>query len=208
MSVLSYKSARTEEAKGTYAFVSLGCPKNLVDSERMLGLLDVDGYQVVSDPDGADFVVVNTCGFIEQSRQESYAVIREMLELKRAGRTRGVIVSGCLAERQKELLLEELPQIDHLVGVFGRDEIARVADRLVGRLDEQRTVFRPAPIEALSDRQRFAHHAAPFCLSEDFRRLRSFVHVLCDSQDAWQTCQQVRGTSHLRSAGAGGGRRA
>jgi len=180
LSVLSYKSARTEEAKGTYAFVSLGCPKNLVDSERMLGLLDVDGYQVVSDPDGADFVVVNTCGFIEQSRQESYAVIREMLELKRAGRTRGVIVSGCLAERQKELLLEELPQIDHLVGVFGRDEIARVADRLVGRLDEQRTVFRPAPIEALSDRQRLRitpRHFAYLKISEGCDRLCTFCAI-------------------------------
>ncbi len=58
--------------KGTYAFVSLGCPKNLVDSERMLGLLQIDGYQLVPDPDGADFVVVNTCGFIERAREESF----------------------------------------------------------------------------------------------------------------------------------------
>src|SRR6267142_3763408 len=83
-------------SKGTYAFVSLGCPKNLVDSERMLGLLQLDGYQLVPDPDGADFVVVNTCGFIERARDESYATIREMLDLKRQGKTRGVIVSGCL----------------------------------------------------------------------------------------------------------------
>ncbi|MCH2129451.1 MAG: 30S ribosomal protein S12 methylthiotransferase RimO [Pirellulaceae bacterium] len=169
-----------ETTKGTYAFVSLGCPKNLVDSERMLGLLDVDGYQVVTDPDGADFVVVNTCGFIEQARQESYGVIREMLELKRAGRTRGVIVSGCLAERQKEKLLEELPQIDHLVGVFGRDEITRVADRLVGRLDEQRSVFRPAPITALSDRQRLRitpRHFAYLKISEGCDRLCTFCAI-------------------------------
>ena len=84
--------------------VSLGCPKNTVDSERMLGLLQIDGYQLVPDPDGADFVVVNTCGFIEAARQESFAAIKEMVELKQAGRTRGVIVSGCLAERQKEAL--------------------------------------------------------------------------------------------------------
>jgi len=58
------------ESKGTYAFVSLGCPKNLVDSERMLGLLRLDGYELVSEPDGADFVVVNTCGFIERARAE------------------------------------------------------------------------------------------------------------------------------------------
>src|SRR5215475_7123838 len=102
------------DSKGTYAFVSLGCPKNLVDSERMLGLLKLDGYQLVSEPDGADFVVVNTCGFIERARAESFAAIDEMLQLKRNGRTRGVIVSGCLAERQKDDLLVQRPDIDYL----------------------------------------------------------------------------------------------
>ena len=120
--------------KGTYAFVSLGCPKNLVDSERMLGLLQLDGYQLVNEPDGADFVVVNTCGFIERARDESFAAIDEMLELKRQGRLRGVIVSGCLAERQREQLLADRPGIDHLVGVFGREEVTKVADRLIGGL--------------------------------------------------------------------------
>ena len=62
-------------SKGRYAFVSLGCPKNLVDSERMLGLLRLDGYELVNDPKGADFAVVNTCGFIEAARQESFAAI-------------------------------------------------------------------------------------------------------------------------------------
>src|SRR5215468_9829039 len=118
------------ETKGRYAFVSLGCPKNLVDSERMLGLLQLDGYQLVSEPVGADFVVVNTCGFIERARDESYSAIHEMLELKRKGDIRGVIVSGCLAEREKERLLETLPEIDHLVGVFGREQVTQVADRL------------------------------------------------------------------------------
>src|SRR4029079_12700851 len=124
------------ESKGTYAFVSLGCPKNLVDSERMLGMLQLDGYQMVRDPEGADFAIVNTCGFIEAARQESFAAIDEMLELKRAGKLRGVIVSGCLAERQKESLLEERPDIDHLVGVFGREHVTKVADRLLGGLVE------------------------------------------------------------------------
>ncbi|HUG17816.1 MAG TPA: 30S ribosomal protein S12 methylthiotransferase RimO, partial [Planctomycetaceae bacterium] len=64
-------------SRGRYAFVSLGCPKNLVDSEKMLGVLALDGYTLVPDPDGADFVIVNTCGFIESSRAESKAVIRE-----------------------------------------------------------------------------------------------------------------------------------
>jgi ribosomal protein S12 methylthiotransferase len=168
------------DSKGTYAFVSLGCPKNTVDSERMLGLLKLDGYDLVGEPDGADFVVVNTCGFIERARAESFSAIDEMLALKNQGRTRGVIVSGCLAERQKEQLLVDRPGIDHLVGVFGREEITRVADRLVGNLDEQRTVFRPAPIRALSDRDRLRitpRHFAYLKISEGCDRLCTFCAI-------------------------------
>src|SRR6185295_18135329 len=112
--------------KGSFAFVTLGCPKNLVDSERMLGKLAQDGYALVPDADGADVVVINTCGFIEPARQESLAVIREMLELKKEGRVGKVFVAGCLAERKKDALLDEVPGVDHIVGVFGREEIAQV----------------------------------------------------------------------------------
>src|SRR5438034_11809444 len=115
----------------TYAFISLGCPKNLVDSERMLGKLSQSGYTLVPDADGADVVVVNTCGFIEPARQESLAVIREMLQLKKQGRVGAVVVAGCLAERKKDALLDEVPEVDHIVGVFGREEIATVVDRAV-----------------------------------------------------------------------------
>src|SRR6266487_2697891 len=112
--------------KGSYAFVSLGCPKNTVDSERMLGKLAQDGYVLTPEADGADVVVINTCGFIEPARQESLAVIREMLALKKQGRVGAVVVAGCLAERKKDDLLEEVPEVDHIVGVFGREEIAQV----------------------------------------------------------------------------------
>jgi ribosomal protein S12 methylthiotransferase len=169
-----------ETVKGTYAFVSLGCPKNLVDSERMLGLLQLDGYRLVGDPAGADFVVVNTCGFIEQARQESFGAIDEMLSLKREGKTRGVIVSGCLAERQKEQLFDSRPEIDFLVGVFGRDEITKVADRLIGNLAEQRTVFQPAPIRPLPDSQRLRitpRHFAYLKISEGCDRLCTFCAI-------------------------------
>jgi ribosomal protein S12 methylthiotransferase len=172
--------ASPRDCKGTYAFVSLGCPKNLVDSERMLGLLQLDGYRLVQEPKGADFVVVNTCGFIERARQESFATIEEMLQLKRAGHTRGVIVSGCLAERDKESLLETCPEVDHLVGVFGREEVTKVADRLIGGLDEQRTVFRPAPSRPLSDRDRLRitpRHFAFLKISEGCDRLCTFCAI-------------------------------
>ena len=134
--------------KGTYSFVSLGCPKNLVDSERMLGLLQLDGYKLVAEPQGTDFVVVNTCGFIEPARQESLSVIREMLELKKQGKVGSVVVAGCLAERQKDMLLDQVPEVDQIVGVFGREEIAAVVKRAADGLSEQRSLFRPAPIRA------------------------------------------------------------
>ncbi len=166
--------------KGRYAFVSLGCPKNLVDSERMLGLLQLDGYQLVDDLRGADFAVVNTCGFIEAARQESFAAIDEMLELKRRGQLRGVIVSGCLAERQKETLLVDRPGIDHLVGVFGREEVTKVADRLLGGLEEQRMVFHPAPTHPLPDTARLRitpRHFAFLKISEGCDRLCTFCAI-------------------------------
>src|SRR5271163_2657379 len=100
-------------AAKTYAFVSLGCPKNTVDSERMLGKLAQDGYVPVSDANGADVVVITTCGFIEPARQESLAVIREMLELKAQGGVGAVVVAGCLAERKGDDLLKEVPEVDH-----------------------------------------------------------------------------------------------
>jgi ribosomal protein S12 methylthiotransferase len=174
------ESAGRGTAKGSYAFVSLGCPKNLVDSERMLGLLQLDGYRLVHEPQGADFVVVNTCGFIERAREESFGAIREMLELKRQGGTRGVIVSGCLAERDKEALLDRFPEIDHLVGVFGRDHVTKVADRLLGGLDEQRALFQPAPSTPLSDRQRLRitpRHFAFLKISEGCDRLCTFCAI-------------------------------
>ncbi len=172
--------AADPDFKGRYAFVSLGCPKNTVDSERMMGLLKLDGYQLVSDPAESDFVIVNTCGFIERARTESFAAIDEMLELKRRGQTRGVIVSGCLAERQKEQLLLDRPEIDSLVGVFGREEITRIADRLLGDLAEQRSVFQPAPIRALPDTQRLRitpPHFAYLKISEGCDRLCTFCAI-------------------------------
>ncbi len=167
-------------SKGTYSFVSLGCPKNLVDSENMLGTLALDGYTLVSSPEGADFVIVNTCGFIESSRAESKAVIQEMLDLKKAGSVNGVIVAGCLPERLGSTLLEEMPEIDHVVGVFGRDEINRVADQMLGGSREQRELFRPAAVKALDDRQRLRitpAHYAYLKISEGCDRTCTFCSI-------------------------------
>lgn len=174
------KIEQADHAKGRYAFISLGCPKNTVDSERMLGLLKLDGYELIADPNDADFAIVNTCGFIEAARTESFAAIDEMLDLKQQGKLRGVIVSGCLAERQQQALLEERPGIDHLVGVFGRDEVTKVADRLLGGLEEQRLVFRPAQAKPLEDTGRLRitpGHFAYLKISEGCDRLCTFCAI-------------------------------
>jgi ribosomal protein S12 methylthiotransferase len=170
----------TAAPKATYAFVSLGCPKNTVDSERMLGKLAQDGYALTPDADGADVVVVNTCGFIEPARQESLAVIREMLELKRQGRVGSVVVAGCLAERQQDMLLEQVPEVDQIVGVFGREEIVAVVDRAVAQQREQRSLFRPAPVRALEDTARLRitpRHYAYLKISEGCDRLCTFCAI-------------------------------
>jgi ribosomal protein S12 methylthiotransferase len=166
----------------TFAFVSLGCPKNTVDSERMLGKLAQEGFALTPDADGADVVVVNTCGFIEPARQESLGVIREMLDLKRQGRVGAVVVAGCLAERKKDDLLAEVPGVDHIVGVFGREEIAQVVDRSLRKraADEQRSLFRPAPVRALEDTARLRvtpRHYAYLKVSEGCDRLCTFCAI-------------------------------
>ncbi len=179
----SASSASPGSPKGNFAFISLGCPKNTVDSERMLGKLAQDGYALQPDADGADVVVVNTCGFIEPARQESLAVIREMLALKAAGKVGSVVVAGCMAERQREVLLQQVPDVDQIVGVFGREEIADVVN-LATRRDslesEQRSLFRPAPVRALEDTARLRitpRHFAYLKISEGCDRLCTYCAI-------------------------------
>lgn len=174
------KKSAQKRGKGTCSLISLGCPKNLVDSERMLGLLAQAGYRVTLEPEGADFVVINTCGFLQAARDESLQTIREMLALKQRGKLRGVIVAGCLAQRDQEALLEQCPGIDQVVGLFGRDEIAEAAARLMDGLTEQRTLFRPAPARALSDTNRLRitpPHLAFLKISEGCDRLCTFCSI-------------------------------
>jgi ribosomal protein S12 methylthiotransferase len=148
----------------------------------MLGKLAQEGYALTPDADGADVVVVNTCGFIEPARQESLGVIREMLDLKRQGRVGAVVVTGCLAERKKDELLAEVPEVDHIVGVFGREEITQVLDRTLRRRrrDEQRSLFRPAPVRAFEDTARLRitpRHYAYLKISEGCDRLCTFCAI-------------------------------
>ncbi len=107
----------------TVALVSLGCPKNLVDSEKMLGLLAEDGLIPVADHEQADAIIVNTCGFLEASKEESVAEIQQAAMLKKAGSLKRLIVAGCLVQRHRAKMLDWCPDIDAMIGVFDRDRI-------------------------------------------------------------------------------------
>ncbi len=109
----------------TVAFVSLGCPKNLVDSEKMLGLLAEDGLTPVPSDDPADAIVINTCGFLEASKEESLGEIRQAIERKKRGEVQRVIVAGCLVQRHRAKMLDWCPQIDAMIGVFDRDRVVQ-----------------------------------------------------------------------------------
>ena len=97
-------------------FISLGCDKNLVDSEVMLGLLDKKGYQIVDSEEDADIIVVNTCCFIHDAKEESIQTILEMAEYKKEGKLKALIVTGCLAQRYQQEIIDEIPEVDAVLG--------------------------------------------------------------------------------------------
>ena len=136
--------------KKTFALISLGCAKNLVNSEQMLYLLDEAGYTLVPDPDGADFCIINTCGFIDAAKSEAIDNILEMAELKRAGKLGALIVTGCLSERYKDSILEELPEIDAVLGISSYGEIVKAVQGL--ELGQKPRLFadQNAPVEEIS----------------------------------------------------------
>ena len=109
-------------------FVSLGCDKNLVDTEVMLGLLAAKGHQMIDDETQADVIVINTCCFINDAKEESIQTILEMAELKKEGRLKALIVTGCLAQRYKNEIIEEIPEVDAVLGTTSYDKITEAID--------------------------------------------------------------------------------
>ena len=118
--------------KGTVAFTSLGCDKNRVDSEVMLGLLQERGYQAVADEAEADIIVVNTCCFIRDALEESIETILEMAKYKTEGKCKGLIVAGCLGQRYEAEFFDEIPEVDAILGTAAYEEVADAADRILG----------------------------------------------------------------------------
>ncbi|XCP83985.1 30S ribosomal protein S12 methylthiotransferase RimO [Roseburia hominis] len=119
-------------------FISLGCDKNLVDTEVMLGILAERGHQMVDDESLADVAVVNTCCFIHDAKEESIQNILEMGALKENGRLKALIVTGCLAQRYQEEILEEIPEVDAILGTTSYEEIADVIDKVTGDSPKER----------------------------------------------------------------------
>lgn len=109
-------------------FISLGCDKNLVDSEVMLGLLDAKGYKIVDEESEADVIVINTCCFINDAKEESVQTILEMAEYKKEGRLKALVVTGCLAQRYKQEILDEIPEVDAVLGTTSYDKIVEAVE--------------------------------------------------------------------------------
>ena len=112
--------------------VSLGCDKNLVDTEMMLGLLNRDGHTFTDDENEADIIVINTCCFINDAKEESVNTILEMAELKKTGKCKALIVTGCMAQRYKQEIIDEIPEVDGILGTSTYDEISNVLKQALG----------------------------------------------------------------------------
>jgi ribosomal protein S12 methylthiotransferase len=166
--------------------VSLGCPKNLVDSEVMMGVLRRHGFTLTTDPGDADVIVVNTCGFIDAAKQESIDTILEMAELKKTGRLEKLVVAGCLVERYRDDLRREIPEIDAVLGTsqveqiaeacadplsFGRQEIARAGRDAITYLysDASPRVLATAPHSAYVKISEGCDRPCTFCVIPQMR---------------------------------------
>ncbi|OYT71787.1 MAG: 30S ribosomal protein S12 methylthiotransferase RimO [Chloracidobacterium sp. CP2_5A] len=187
--------------------VSLGCPKNLVDSEVMLGLAAQAGYAITEDAGSADVIVVNTCGFIEEAKQESIETILEMAGHKAAQPGRRLIVAGCLVERYRHELRAELPEVDAFIGTNELEQLPRLLKRPSAPIAPHPVTLRPRGGAAARERGR---PEADYLYSETTPRLRStpkhyaYVKIAegCDHPCAFCSIPQMRGNLRSRRVGS------
>jgi ribosomal protein S12 methylthiotransferase len=167
--------------KTTIGFVNLGCSKNQVDSEIMLGALVTEGFQLTSDPQKAEVVIVNTCGFIEEAKQESINTILEHGHLKKAGACRVLIAAGCLAQRYQGDLLKELPELDAVVGTGEFGKIAEICRDLLTPKKRHRRLWLSQPpylYDELAPRVRLGtQHSAYVKIAEGCNRNCAFCAI-------------------------------
>jgi len=196
-------------ARPTVSFVSLGCPKNLVDSEKMLGLLAESGCTIVgADAGQADVMVVNTCGFLAASRDEAIEVLQEAAEQKKNGRLKRIIVAGCLVQRDGLGLVEEVPEIDALVGVNNRGDIARAVMGDASRIGKPKATGGKGPGETGPTVFLGEYHPASWIEANriDRARLRltpshyAYLRMSegCDQKCTFCTIPSIRGPMHSK----------
>ena len=154
----------------TIHFVSLGCAKNRVDTEVMLGVAGVEDHAPVDDPAEADVIVVNTCGFIGPAKEESVDTILEMAGHKDEGRCDTLVVAGCLSQRYPEDLAREMPEVDHFLG---SSDMLKLGPVLRREAQERMLVGNPAAYTMRAEDPRTLTEAGPQRLREDRRRLQS-----------------------------------
>ena len=169
--------------------VSLGCAKNLVDSELMLGKLAKSGFSIVNDEAEADIIIVNTCAFIEEAREEAINTILEMAEYKKQN-CRGLIVAGCLAQRYPEEIKKELPEVDAIVGINSVDKIAEIAGKLTAGGTEK-------PEVELSDNYSALYMNGPRIISTPEGSAYLKIAEGCDNRCSFCAIPYIRG--RLRS---------
>ncbi|MHC4551521.1 MAG: radical SAM protein, partial [Planctomycetota bacterium] len=167
-------------------FVALGCPKNIVDSESMLAQIGQADFVLSPDPDNADVVVINTCGFIAPAKEEALDAIRQAVSQKKKGCVQKVIVTGCLSERMGETLADEIKGIDAIIGLAQRDRIAEViAECMAKKIHKPKSYLESTDIAIHDDRGRLLitpRHWAYLRISEG-----------CDRKCAFCTIPAIRG---------------
>lgn len=177
-------------------FVSLGCPKNLVDSEVMMGTLQQAGYEITNNAEDAETVVVNTCGFIESAKQESIDAILEATRLKEEGKAKRVVVAGCLVERYRDDLMKELPDVDAFIGT---NEVTRILEAT-----DEKNNFRELPLLPIGNK------SATYLYDYDTPRFRAteshtaFIKIAegCDRPCAFCSIPSMRGSFRSRRFGS------
>lgn len=172
--------AKKKQKTFTVGFIALGCPKNIVDSEKMLAHIGEAGFAISGDPENADAVVINTCGFIAPAKEEAIEAIRETVRQKEAGNVRKVIVAGCLPQRLGDELLKEVPGIDAVVGLGQRDRIAEIIRELLVSRKPGRSYFAGSDDTIHDDRGRLLitpGHWAYLRISEGCNRKCAFCTI-------------------------------
>jgi ribosomal protein S12 methylthiotransferase len=180
-------------------FVSLGCPKNLVDSEVMMGQLVAKGHELTPHPDQADVLVVNTCSFIDPAKKESVDTILEMAEYKKVGRARKLIVAGCLVERYRGDIRQEMPEVDAIVGTNELDSIVALCEGMepTPTSGNQPYLYHDLTPRVLATPRHFAYikiaegcdHPCTFCVIPQYRgnfRSRRFESVISEATRLFQ----------------------